>query len=697
MSLSLRKKHWFISIVVCCLLMVVAGCPNKNDSEDSPEGAQNKAQDANQESLADGLRRIAPDPYDVQPPALPTEAELNALGPIREENRELLRFMPDHPSSFVVVHPARLIQTSYFHNEEEFAEVLISRMIIGPYFNPYFPGDRQIPFSNIKRMTFCTTPLKQKPEFDPMTGQPKPPSPANVPTCVCVLELKAPVDDLRLLSLFNIDGHVAVETLAPVMVDQMKVYDMIPPTEEMPLRECLAMAGPTTVVFASGNVSEVTRVFDREPGQGAIPSRVLRTDMQNADLIAMYSAEGVPFGFTGMVAPYIMGREMILQTQGQPFQMTMEEQEGIMKFVNEAKAMSLRINLQAPDEGNLVQVDMDFQTPTDVADWKTGMEKSLSSALTAMNFTVAQHQDRLTEDEKKAASFQISTMEGWKVFPSGSQLQLALKKAVGFDQIFAELLAPGYVQARQAQQAGLDRDSLRVIAMGISRYLETGEARFPHYAIFGENGTPLLSWRVAILPALGEMELFNQFHLNEPWNSEHNSLLIAQMPQVFADPSGQAPVGRTIFRMIGGEGSVLAKFPNGFTWSDLDFPPETLYLLAVVPEQAVVWTQPEVVPYQPETFRQLVRPMFAAMFCTCEVITIPVDDPDVIANLSYWVAGIISPDTAEKLRAWQNLQQLRQQGMLQQQVSPQNNLPQPPPVAPTGNPPMPMPMPPLGQ
>ena len=694
MLLGLWKKHWFTYLIVCCLLMVVAGCPKKNDSDDSPEGAQNLSQGTNQESLADGLRRIAPDPYDVKPPALPTEAELSALGPVREENRELLRFMPDNPSSFVVVHPARLIQTSYFHNEEEFVEVLISRMIIGPYFNPYFPGDRQIPFSNIKRMTFCTTPLKQKPDFDPMTGRPKPPSPANVPTCVCVLELNAPVDDLQLLSLFNLYGHVAVETLTPVMVDHMKVYDMLPPTEEMPLRECLVIAGPTTVVFASGNVSEVTRVFDREPGQGAIPSRVLRTDMPNADLIAVYSAEGVPFGFTGMVAPYMMGREMILQMQGQQPQMELEE-EGIMKFMNEVKAMSLRINLQAPDEGNLIQVDMDFQTPTDVADWKTGMEKSLSSALTAMNFAVAQNQDRLAEDEKKAVSFQISMMEGWKVFASGSKLQLALKKAIGFDQNFAELLAPGYVQARQAQQAGRDRDSLRVIALGISRYLETNEARYPHYAIFGESGTPLLSWRVALLPALGEMELFHQFRLNEPWDSEHNRTLIEKMPQVFADPSGQAPVGRTIFRMIGGEGSVLAKFPNGFAWSDLVFPPETLYLLAVVPEQAVVWTQPEVVPYQPETFRQMVRPMFAAMFCTCEVVTIPADDPNVAGRLPYWVSGTVSPETAEIMRARQSLQHLRQQEMLQQQMSPQNNLPQPPPVPPMGNPPMPMP--PLGQ
>jgi len=689
------KKHWFACIIVCGLLMM-AGCPNKK-GDDSPEGALKDSSGTNQETPAQELARIAPDPYETTPPALPTEAELNALGPIREENRELLRFMPDNPSCFTVVYPARVIQTPWFLGEEQFVETLVARFLLEYDFNPFFPGDRQIPFSNIKRMTFCTTPLEEKPEVDPATGWQKPPSPANVPTFVCVLELNSPIDDLQLLSLFNVSGSVAVETLTPVMVGNMKAYDMLPPTEEFPVWTRLVIAGPTTVVFASGNVSQVTRVFDGEPAQGAIPSRVLRTDMQNADLIAMYSAEGVPFGFTSLVTPYVMGREMILQTQGQPFQMTLEEQEGIMRVVNAVKGITLRINLQAPDEGNLMQAEMDCLTPVDADDWRTRTEKTVGTALTAMNFTVTQIQDRLTEDEKKATSFQIALIEGLKVSASGNRLQLALKKAVGFDQNLTELLAPVYLQARQAQQAGLDRDSLRMIALGISSYLETNDARFPNYAILGENGTPLLSWRVALLPALGETELYNQFRLNEPWDSEHNRALIEKMPRVFSDPSGQTPAGRTIFRMIGGEGSVLAKFPNGFSWNDLAYPPETLLLLAVVPEQTVTWTQPEVVPYQPETFRQMVGPMFAVMFCTCEVATIPADHPDVIASLPYWVSGTISPERAEEIKARQLYQQYRQQEMLQQQMSPQNNLPQPPPVPPTGNPPMPMPMPPVGQ
>ncbi|MDA1230244.1 MAG: DUF1559 domain-containing protein [Planctomycetota bacterium] len=42
-----------------------------------------------------------------------------------------------------------------------------------------------------------------------------------------------------------------------------------------------------------------------------------------------------------------------------------------------------------------------------------------------------------------------------------------------------------------------------------------------------------LSWRVWLLPHLDEQELFDQFHLDESWDSDHNRTLIKQMPKCF--------------------------------------------------------------------------------------------------------------------------------------------------------------------
>ena len=698
-----RNKHWFAFVILPCLCMILMGCPKK-DTDDTSEGAKRTGSETSlPETPAQGLQQAPSDPFDAKTPPAPTESELNALGPIREENRELLRFMPDNPSGFVVLHPARAIQASYFRDHADIAEMIVAQFYIG--FNRYFPINGQIPFSNIKRVTFCTNPMKQKPELDPATGQPRPIPPVNWPASVCVLELNTPVDDLLLLSLFNIEGRVAVESLTPVTVNNMKAYDMVPPTEEFPVMERLVFADPTTIVFASGNVSEVTRVFDNEPAQGTIPARVLRTDMQNGDLIALYSTEGVPFGFTDMVAPYMMGRGVILQMQSQQSDM-MQEEEGILAFVNAVKNMSIRIDLQVPDTGNLVQVDMDLQSSSDAETLKKAMETPISDSLTSLSLfveknrsaTIPPEQVQAFEAGMKTYSFIISALEELKVASSENKLQLILKKAAGFDQNFAGILAPVYTQAGLEKQANLDREALGMISFGIGDYLQTHDSRFPHYAIFGENGTPLLSWRVALLPYLGEQDLYDQFHLNEPWDSEHNRTLVDKMPKVYADPSGQTPTGKTIFRMIGGEGSFLSQFPNGFTASDLKLPPGTLYMLAVTPEQAVEWTRPEYVQYQPEIFGQIVRTVFAAMFCSGDVRLLAGDNAVVAGQLPYWVSGNISPEAARELEAMQRWQQYQQMEI--QQQNPQGVMPQPPNVPPMDIPPMNNPqmqMPPMGQ
>jgi HEAT repeat protein len=51
----------------------------------------------------------------------------------------------------------------------------------------------------------------------------------------------------------------------------------------------------------------------------------------------------------------------------------------------------------------------------------------------------------------------------------------------------------------------------------------------------------LLSWRVLLLPFLGEERLFREFHLSEPWDSPHNKKLLARMPTVYAPVRGKTP------------------------------------------------------------------------------------------------------------------------------------------------------------
>jgi hypothetical protein len=70
---------------------------------------------------------------------------------------------------------------------------------------------------------------------------------------------------------------------------------------------------------------------------------------------------------------------------------------------------------------------------------------------------------------------------------------------------------------------------------------EASKGAMPPAAIFSRAGKPLLSWRVAILPLVGEGPLYDQFKFDEPWDSPHNLLLLAKMPAIYAPLRGPTP------------------------------------------------------------------------------------------------------------------------------------------------------------
>jgi len=103
------------------------------------------------------------------------------------------------------------------------------------------------------------------------------------------------------------------------------------------------------------------------------------------------------------------------------------------------------------------------------------------------------------------------------------------------------------------QNGAQDVNNLRQIGLALHNYNGTFGS-FPAEYSSDASGAPLLSWRVALLPFLGPSAaaLFNQFHLNEAWNSTNNSLLLQQMPDVYRSPLD--PANSIFTRYAGGSG-----------------------------------------------------------------------------------------------------------------------------------------------
>jgi prepilin-type processing-associated H-X9-DG protein len=153
------------------------------------------------------------------------------------------------------------------------------------------------------------------------------------------------------------------------------------------------------------------------------------------------------------------------------------------------------------------------------------------------------------------------------------------------------LLLPAVQAAREAARRTQAANHLKQIGLALHNY-HAVHGHFPPPAITDENGRPLLSWRVAILPYLESRDLHDRFRLDEPWDSDHNRRLIDQMPGLFSDASVPVPPGQTVFQMVTGEAIGLQ--PQGPTrLAELtDGTSNTVLVVETDQADAVPWTAP---------------------------------------------------------------------------------------------------------
>jgi hypothetical protein len=149
--------------------------------------------------------------------------------------------------------------------------------------------------------------------------------------------------------------------------------------------------------------------------------------------------------------------------------------------------------------------------------------------------------------------------------------------------------------AREAATRSQCINNLKQIGLAMHNY-HCAQSSFPPAATRDKQGRPLLSWRVLILPYLEQQALYEQFHLDEPWDSPHNKPLAAMMPRVYACPSSSAKLaaeGKTTYLVplgestvfTGGEGVKLAEITDGTS--------NTVLAVDADDDRAVVWTKPD--------------------------------------------------------------------------------------------------------
>ncbi|MEQ8787047.1 MAG: protein kinase [Pirellulaceae bacterium] len=177
----------------------------------------------------------------------------------------------------------------------------------------------------------------------------------------------------------------------------------------------------------------------------------------------------------------------------------------------------------------------------------------------------------------------------------------ALSAATGIPERSVKL-APNVTRQlmKTAAERGQRMNNLRQVGLALLNYHHAHKSFPPakgRRETFDESGRPHLSWRVHVLPYLEQQALYERFHLEEPWDSEHNKALLEEMPSIYR--TGEDAERTSLLAVVGDgtayeakAGQVLKDFGDGTA--------NTAYVVDAGRERAIPWTKPEDLPFNPE-------------------------------------------------------------------------------------------------
>lgn len=154
------------------------------------------------------------------------------------------------------------------------------------------------------------------------------------------------------------------------------------------------------------------------------------------------------------------------------------------------------------------------------------------------------------------------------------------------------LFLPAVQQAREAARRTECKNNLKQIGLAIHQY-ETLHGCYPPAYLTDRNGTPLHSWRVLILPQLGEMSLYNAYNFSEPWDGPNNRQLLAKRPVVYACASdAKLDANTTSYAAVFGDDCMFRKGAPTRTRDMVDGTTNTI-VVAEAASANIPWTKPE--------------------------------------------------------------------------------------------------------
>ncbi|MDA0834319.1 MAG: DUF1559 domain-containing protein [Planctomycetota bacterium] len=162
---------------------------------------------------------------------------------------------------------------------------------------------------------------------------------------------------------------------------------------------------------------------------------------------------------------------------------------------------------------------------------------------------------------------------------------------LAFVLISSSLLAVmAYLSSDTMQHRQKSGKKFGQIARALQQYHERFDA-FPPAYVSGPDGLPWHSWRVLILPYLGQNEVYEKYRFDEPWNSEANLRIANEERNPFSIPVENMIHSRAQYIAVVGEQTMWLN-TESIRKSNIQNPLNEVVQLAESYNSDILWTEP---------------------------------------------------------------------------------------------------------
>jgi hypothetical protein len=216
---------------------------------------------------------------------------------------------------------------------------------------------------------------------------------------------------------------------------------------------------------------------------------------------------------------------------------------------------------------------------------------------------------------------------------------LQINKFDGFDTVLKNGFADTSAKMHEEKLLIQKVEQLKNLAQITTQY-EKLNKKFPQ-AIRDADNKPLLSWRVNILPLIGQQELYDSFNRKESWDSPTNLPLVEKIPQIFLPIDDNIAKGKTQAQRFTSTGTPLSD--ANLTLSQVKQPHTTLLLVQTSANNAIEWTKPDELNFEEDKIKDILgNSIIGVTFSGSPIVQtfIPSDNPHSKDQLAF-IASLI--------------------------------------------------------